>query len=243
MDFKVVTLNERIDLIDQVASLDNRSWPVFLQNGDAKSWKHFYDELTEYVLLFEQNDEVIGAGFTVPLKWDGTVKDLPESIEEILQRGLSNKHDHNQANTLIPVGVLVDASQQGQGLSNFILEEMKRLAYNLNLSSLVVPVRPTQKSKYPLQSIFSYATWRQSDKYLYDPWLRVHEKLGAKVIHISDCTLIVKAPLSDWINWTGMIFPESGKYIVPGALSPIEVCLESHSASYKDPNVWMKHPM
>lgn len=243
MDFKVVTLKDRIDLIDQVASLDDRSWPIFLQNGDAKSWKHFYGELSDYVLVFEQNGKVIAAGFTVPVQWDGTIGDLPETIEAVLSRGLSVKRECKQPNTLIPIGALVDASQRGLGLSSVILQEMKQLANNLTISSLVVPVRPTLKAKYPLQSIISYASWRQVDQYLYDPWLRVHEKLGAEIIHISECTLTVKGSLSEWSHWSGMMFMESGQYIVPGALSAVEVNVDTNSAIYKEPNVWMLHPM
>ncbi len=36
-------------------------------------------------------------------------------------------------------------------------------------------------------------------------------------------------------------FPESGQYIVPGALNPIEIDREADRGYYIEPNVWMQH--
>ncbi len=243
MNFKVSTLNERSDLTDQVARLDDRSWPIFLQNGDVKSWSRFYNALSKYVLVVTQADELIGAGFTVPVRWDGKTDHLPENIEAVLNQGMHIESGKTKANTLVPIGALVDAKAQGRGLSSVILKEMKKLAERLELTSLIVPVRPTKKSSYPLQSMHSYSTWRRPDGLLYDPWLRVHEKLGAKVVKIADCTLVVEGSIKEWSDWTGMVFPESGGYVVPGALDLVDISLEKNMGIYKDPNVWMLHPM
>lgn len=243
MKYVVEMLSDRLDLIDEVASLDDQSWPVFLQNGDAKSWSHFYNELSDSVLVLTSNDKLIAAGFTVPLVWDGTTADLPDSIEEVLNRGLLVKRCNVQANTLVPIGALVDREARGQGLSSKILVEMKNFALGSNISSLVVPVRPMFKTKYPLQSIQEYAHWRNDDGFLYDPWLRVHERLGAEIIKITDCTLEVKSSLEKWSEWTNMVFPVSGEYVVKGALSPVIVDKENKQATYREPNVWMLHPM
>ncbi len=243
MKYGVYSLKERHDLIQQVADLDDRSWPIFLQNGDAKSWKHLYDELADTVILFVNNDKVISAGFTVPIQWNNELTDLPASIEEILQRGLEIKYSNQEPDTLVPIGALVDKHYQGQGLSRAILIEMKKLAAKLNLSKLIVPVRPTHKSRYPLQSITEYTSWKNKDNQYYDPWLRVHEKLGAKIIKITASTLTVKGSLLDWSKWTNMVFPSSGEYVVPGALSTVNVDIVNNIAQYQDPNVWMQHPM
>lgn len=243
MKYVVEVLSERLDLIDEVASLDDRSWPIFLQNGDAKSWCQFYRELSDSVLVLTSNDKLIAAGFTVPLVWDGTTSDLPSSIEDVLTRGLRSKRENVTANTLVPIGALVDREAQGQGLSSQILIEMKKFALESNLSSLVVPVRPTLKAKYPLQSIHEYVKWKNADGFLYDPWLRVHERLGAEIIKVADCTLEVRDSLDKWGEWTNMIFPVSGEYVVKGALSPVIVDINNAQATYREPNVWMQHPM
>jgi hypothetical protein len=38
-----------------------------------------------------------------------------------------------------------------------------------------------------------------------------------------------------------MNFPQSGEYIIPGALSPIEVNVETDEGVYVEPNVWIVH--
>ena len=47
--------------------------------------------------------------------------------------------------------------------------------------------------------------------------------------------------IREWEKWTGMRFPESGKYIVPGALVPVQIDCERDLGSYVEPNVWMYH--
>ena len=42
-------------------------------------------------------------------------------------------------------------------------------------------------------------------------------------------------------KWTGLRFPESGEYIVPGALNPVEIDCELDRGEYIEPNVWMAH--
>jgi hypothetical protein len=38
-----------------------------------------------------------------------------------------------------------------------------------------------------------------------------------------------------------MCFPESGPYIVPGALQPVIIDRERDVGRYEDPNIWMRH--
>ena len=44
-----------------------------------------------------------------------------------------------------------------------------------------------------------------------------------------------------WREWTGMSFPESGSYEVPGALQPVSRNVEEDLGVYEEPNVWMRH--
>ena len=40
-----------------------------------------------------------------------------------------------------------------------------------------------------------------------------------------------------------MRFPESGRYIVPGALVPVTIDRRQNVRLYVEPNVWMRHPV
>ncbi len=74
-----------------------------------------------------------------------------------------------------------------------------------------------------------------------NPWLRVHANLGAKVLCIAPRSMMITGRIFDWEEWTGMSFPHSGKYVVPGALQPVVMDLGRDLGTYEEPNVWMHH--
>jgi hypothetical protein len=49
----------------------------------------------------------------------------------------------------------------------------------------------------------------------------------------------VRATPGDWEQWTGLVFPVTGSYVVPGALAPLEIDLEQHVGMYVEPHLWM----
>jgi len=73
----------------------------------------------------------------------------------------------------------VEGDQQGRGLSRLIIEAMAAAARGAGLGPLIAPVRPSWKDRYPLIPIAAYATWRRHDGLPFDPWMRVHARLGA----------------------------------------------------------------
>jgi len=42
-----------------------------------------------------------------------------------------------------------------------------------------------------------------------------------------------------WQRWTGMYFGQSNKYIIQGALNPVNIDLENNLGEYIEPNVWV----
>jgi hypothetical protein len=55
--------------------------------------------------------------------------------------------------------------------------------------------------------------------------------------------LMSAGTVAEWEQWTGMRFPESGEYIIPGALQPAQIDRENDTGRCDDPNVWMRHPV
>jgi hypothetical protein len=53
--------------------------------------------------------------------------------------------------------------------------------------------------------------------------------------------VVVTGTVAEWEEWTEMAFPESGAYVVSGALVPIEIDRERDEGVYVEPNVWMVH--
>ena len=51
----------------------------------------------------------------------------------------------------------------------------------------------------------------------------------------------IPGSVGEWESWTGLRFPDSGCYVVPGALVPVEIERERDEGVYVEPNVWMHH--
>ena len=243
MSFETTTLEQRPDLEEQVHRLGGESWPTFLLHGDITHWGSLFDEFAEYQILFcEPTDALIAVGHTIPFVWDGTANDLPPTMAELMDRAVQARRDGRTPNTLSALAALVAASHRRRGLSAELLRAMRSLARERSMHSLVAPVRPTLKSSYPLTPFERYVNWKRDDGAPFDPWLRVHHRLGAAFLKVMPKSLVVDGEISEWEEWTGMNFPESGDYVVPGALQPVVIDRENNLGRYEDPNVWMRHP-
>lgn len=225
--------------VDRLSAL---SWPGFLLHGDVARWHCLFEEFARFqLLLFDPDGSLAAVGHCVPLSWDGSEPDLPGSIDGVIGRALELTRSGGAPDAFAALGVMVDPSRRGSNLSEAVLGKMRMLASENSCHRLVAPVRPVLKSLYPLMPMESYSAWRREDGSLFDPWLRIHERMGAMMISIAPGTLTVEGSVAQWREWAGMDFPESGSYVVPGALQPVRIDLESDSGRYDDPNCWMVH--
>ena len=122
-----------------------------------------------------------------------------------------------------------------------MVKAMGAIGKSKGFNNLVAPVRPNQKSKYPLTSIDDYITWKTDEGLPFDAWLRVHVRAGARIIKPCHQAMIIRGTRAEWEEWTGLKFPQSGGYVVPGALNPMEMDVEKDEGIYIEPNVWMVH--
>jgi hypothetical protein len=98
------------------------------------------------------------------------------------------------------------------------------------------------KHRYPITPIEDYIRWRREDGQLFDPWMRVHERLGARVSAALPRSMRITGTVQEWETWTDMAFPESGDYIFPEGLAPLHIDRSADLGSYWEPNVWIVHP-
>jgi GNAT superfamily N-acetyltransferase len=206
-----------------------RAWPQFLLHDPVSNqrWHRLFDEFGDFQFVALEDRELLAEGCTIP------VAGMPHAWRQaFLSEG--------EPDRLCAIQVLVAAEHQGRGLARPMLEHMRGLARERGWE-LVAPVRPTSKERYPLTPIERYATWRRDDGLLFDPWLRAHERLGAEVIGTADEAMQIPGTIAEWQEWTGMVFPDSGPYVVPGALVPVEIDLERDEGVYTEPCVWMRH--
>ena len=207
-----------------------RAWPRFLLHDPVSNerWHRLFDEFGEFQFVAIEDGELLAEGCAIP------VAGMPHAWRQaFLTEG--------EPDRLCAIQVLVALEHQGRGLARPMLEHMRGLAQARGWE-LVAPVRPTWKARYPLVAIERYARWRREDGLLFDPWLRAHERLGAEVIGTAGNAMQIPGTIEQWQDWTGMFFPESGSYVVPGALVPIEIDVERDQGVYDEPCVWMRHP-
>jgi len=116
---------------------------------------------------------------------------------------------------------------------------MKEISKQNNFKHLVIPIRPTLKSDYPLISINDYITWKRVDNLPFDPWLRVHMRNGCKVLKVCKKSMKIEGTVKEWESWTNKKYPGDGDYIVAGALTPISIDIKKNIGEYIEPNVWI----
>lgn len=119
---------------------------------------------------------------------------------------------------------------------------MRDIAQRNGLHRLIAPVRPSWKHRYPLTPIENYVRWRRADGQLLDPWMRTHERLGARVATPLPRSLRITGTVPDWESWTDLAYPESGDYVFPGGLATVHIDRKADRGTYQEPNVWLIHP-
>jgi len=237
---KVATVAERPDLIERGWERTRDTLPEYNNHGDIleRYWPRLTEERPEFQFhLVDEHDEILVRARSVPVRWDGTVDDLPAGIDGAIARGF----DESGANVLCALVIMIPRDLQGRGLSTRAVEAMLELAHQHGLDSLIAPVRPSWKERYPLVPIERYSAWRRGDGLLFDPWMRVHERLGATVLKPEPHSLRITGTVADWEEWTEIAFPESGAYWFPRGLAPLTIDHEADRGSYWEPNVWMQH--
>ncbi len=87
-----------------------------------------------------------------------------------------------------------------------------------------------------------FASWVRSDGQHLDPWVRTHQRLGAKVLAPAPCSMVISGTVAEWESWAEMAFPTTGQYVVPGALDLVEIDRDADRGTYSETNLWMQHP-
>lgn len=199
----------------------------------------------QFVLRDEEADGVIAAvGHTLPFCWHAPLTELPDrGWDGIFEQAVADYDAGRVPNTLTAIEASVAKAYQGQGVSREIIATMRRLAQTHGFTTLVAPVRPTRKAQYPLTPMEQYITWQQADGSPFDPWLRTHWRLGARIVKVAPRSMRIAGSVADWERWAKLKFPASGDYIVPGALSPVTINREQDQGLYNEANVWMHHQL
>lgn len=247
MQPQIVTTSDRPDLSEQGSAALLADWPEFILHDRCapelmgRAWQYF----PEYDVRLLEDDAVVAGGWAVPLCWTGAEGDLPDGYDGALTAAIA---EHESAgpgaappDTLCVMAVAVRPDRQRSGLAGQVITVLRDRAARAGLRRVVVPVRPTLKSRYPLTPMANFARWTRDDGLHLDPWIRTHQRLGARILCPAPRSMIVSGTVAEWEEWAGMAFPETGRYVVPGALDLVEIDAEHGLGRYVETNLWMRH--
>jgi hypothetical protein len=243
--FAVCTASERPDLWQRGVPSE-LVWPEYNLHGDVIN--RWWDRLDldfadfQFVLYDEMNDEVIAEGHTAPMWWSGEHSMLPDGIDSALNLIFGQAEAGTAANTLCVLAAERPRATRARGVATQLLNGMRAIAQRHQLTHFIAPVRPSMKHMYPLAPIERYVQWRRDDGQSFDPWMRVHERVGAQISTPLPHSLRITGTVEEWEEWTGMTFPESGRYVFPEGLTPLSIDRSEGRGRYWEPNVWMVHP-
>ena len=236
----------RPDLRPQINRLTDEVWPTFMHQDPIgnRYWSRLFDDNAHLQVVLLEDETVIGVGNTVALSWHQDLEALPETGWDWALETAMTQADQNVApNALCGLQVAIAATHQGRRLSGEFIQQFRSLALAHKIPRILIPVRPTLKHRYPLTPAETYTAWTTPEGLPFDPWLRVHVKMGGHIVKVCSQSMTIPGTVADWESWTNMRFPESGKYVVPFALAPIQIDCEANAGTYIEPNVWVVHPV
>lgn len=244
--FQIIKPNDLPNYRDLAGDIGDASWPEFMMHDPIanENWHELFDRFGDYqfALLDTETNRLAAMGNSLPFCWNEDLSALPEGGWDWVFVQAVEDHKHEVTpNIQSAIQIAIHPDYQGQGLSSRMVQAMRTIGASKGFKSLVAPVRPNQKSQYPLISIDDYIKWSNEEGLPFDAWLRVHARAGARIIKPCHQAMTIRGTRADWEEWTGLKFPQSGEYFIPGALNPMQMDMEKNEGIYIEPNVWMVH--
>jgi hypothetical protein len=244
--FRAVTLAERPEMEQAFRPQKERIWPEFMRHDvHAKGrWRYLSEVFPEFqIYLLNEAGIPVASANSLPLAWDGTLGGLPQGWAEALTLGVEGYFTGRPPNTLAALEIAIQPEVRGHEISEKAIEALRAAAVKHDFQALIAAVRPSLKGSYPLTPMERYVRWKREDGSPFDPWLRAHLKLGGEVLKVAYPSMVIEASIEDWEAWTCLRFPESGDFVIPEALAPIQIDREMNLGRYVEPNVWAHHPI
>ena len=246
--FQLITPNDLDDYDEQADGIANASWPEFMLHDPIanSNWHELFDRFNDYqfALWDTETNRMAAMGNSLPFHWDKDLSELPEGgWDWVFLQAIENHKNGVVPNIQSAIQIAIHPDYQSQVLSTLMVKAMRAIGASKGFKNLIAPVRPNQKSKYPLTSIDDYIKWTTDDGLPFDAWLRVHVRAGARIIKPCHQAMNIRGTRAEWEEWTKMKFPQSGEYIISGALNPMKMDVEKDEGIYIEPNVWMVHPL
>ena len=244
---RLVTLAERPDLLEASWRMPN-AWPAFMLEDPVPN--RLFGQVVELfpalnLLGLEEGDngeELVAVLHVGAFAWDGDPAGLPaRGFDAATERTVDDAQAGLTPTAACLLEAVVRPDRQGGGRSRDLVIAARAAAAAYGLADLLAPIRPTGKAACPRAPMTEYLARTRPDGEPQDPWLRVHTRLGARVVAHCPLSMTISGTLAQWREWTGLPFDRDGAVEVEGALAPVQVDLVNDHAVYVEPNVWVQH--
>ncbi|MBW4719974.1 Long-chain-fatty-acid--CoA ligase [Saccharothrix obliqua] len=237
----IVNLAERPDLLEAAVRLGSVG-AEFMGHDPVASLtraRRLADRWPECFLVVLDGDVPVARAVAVPLVFpDAERTELPDhGWDGAILWAAADALDGRAPTCLVALDVQVAEGRRGEGIAAVALGGLRDVARARGLRRFVVPVRPTTKD--PLVGMEEFLR-RRSGGFSEDPWIRAHERLGARVVKIAPFSMTITGTVAQWAAWTGMTLVD-GPNVVDGGLTPVVV--SGGVGVYVEPNVWMEHTL
>lgn len=236
MSEDVVIRHCRPEEVDASWELERKVWAPFNWEAEGSTGVDYFSELH---LVAEANGKLVGTIDGCPLDWDGDPSHLPqrgwtEMIEaaRVGFEGLSPAY-------VGAIGTSIDPDYEGSGLAGRLLSALRDEALRLGYKGLVAPVRPVFRWRMPHLSIEQYAEMRMADGRHFDPWVRVHERIGGRIIGVAEHSANFVGSREDWERWVGIRLPDDGRVLAPKTINFLD--LVAGIGVLVEPSIWILH--
>ncbi|GAA1848765.1 hypothetical protein [Asanoa iriomotensis] len=241
---EIVTRVDRPDLDGQAAEVFRERWPEFIFHDDVP--KKYLARVEEFfsrydVMVLDDDGAVVAGGWGVPLAWNGEIEDLPTGYDDAMVRAVEGREAGTPPTALSFMAAAVSSQHDKRGLATTVLSGLAARARADGLGRVIAPLRPTWKHRYPLVPMADYAGWTRADGLSVDPWIRTHQRMGARILGTAARSMVIEGTVADWESWADMAFPVTGDYVVPDALNLVRIDRERDRGVYVEENLWVEH--
>jgi hypothetical protein len=110
---KIATATEQPELLGPAWDRTQDTLPEYNNHGDVLNeyWPRLTEERPDFQFhLVSDEDEILARARSIPLRWNGTLQDLPAGIDGAIARGF----DERGANVLCALVIMVPRDIQGR---------------------------------------------------------------------------------------------------------------------------------
>lgn len=244
MTYTVEPTGARAWTDEQMEALFAEGFPAFITaDPEVKKYigraQEYYPHLD--VILVDEAEAPAATGWGVPIAWSGEVDDLPTSFADVLRRAVEVHESGSPADTFVICGGVVHPDRKGTGTAADLVRALSETGRSHGMARVLAPLRPTRKHLYPLFSIEEYAAWVRDDGLPFDPWLRLHVRVGARVIALCPEAQTMTGTVADWERWAGTPLPASGQYVIAQGMGVLSIDTAADVGTYVEPNIWVQH--